>query len=234
VRQHYLDFLAREPDQGGLEYWNHEIALCGNDRACINNRRVDVSASFFMEPELQETGSFVYGLYKASFGSQPSYRQFTADRMRVIGGAGLEERKNALVDDWVQRDDFRRAYPDTMTAEQFVSTLFTHAGLTLHTAEWEAYVLRLNSGGTRAQVLRSIAESREFRAREYNRTFVLMEYFSYLHRDPDPGGYAFWLDVLNNRVPGNFRGMVCAFITSTEYQGRFGSVVTRSNRDCGQ
>jgi len=28
--------------------------------------------------------------------------------------------------------------------------------------------------------------------------------------------------------------MVCSFITSTEYQRRFGSLVTRSNADCGQ
>jgi len=31
---------------------------------------------------------------------------------------------------------------------------------------------------------------------------------------------------------GNFRSMVCAFITSTEYQLRFGNVITRSNADC--
>jgi hypothetical protein len=61
-----------------------------------------------------------------------------------------------------------------------------------------------------------------------------MEYFAYLRRDPDPGGYAFWLDVLNYRDPGNFRSIVCAFITSTEYQKRFSSMVTYSNAECGR
>ena len=60
-----------------------------------------------------------------------------------------------------------------------------------------------------------------------------MQYFGYLRRDIDPG-YDFWLDVVNNREPNNYHGMVCSFITSTEYQLRFGSVVTRSNADCGQ
>lgn len=60
----------------------------------------------------------------------------------------------------------------------------------------------------------------------------MMQYFGYLQRDPDEGGYQFWLDVLNNRVPGNFRAMVCAFLTSTEYQQRFGPVITRGNSDC--
>ena len=61
-----------------------------------------------------------------------------------------------------------------------------------------------------------------------------MQYFGYLHRDVDQGGYDFWLDVVNNREPNNYHGMVCSFITSTEYQLRFGSVVTRSNADCAQ
>jgi hypothetical protein len=34
------------------------------------------------------------------------------------------------------------------------------------------------------------------------------------------------------RQPNNYRGMVCAFITSSEYQHRFGTIVTRTNRDC--
>ena len=62
----------------------------------------------------------------------------------------------------------------------------------------------------------------------------MMQYFGYLRRNVDQGGYDFWLDVLNNREPNNYRGMICSFITSREYQERFGSVVTRSNADCGQ
>jgi hypothetical protein len=92
----------------------------------------------------------------------------------------------------------------------------------------------LNQGGTRAQVLRSLIANPEFTAKEYNATFVLMEYFAYLRRDPDEGGYAFWLNVLNNREPNNFRGMVCSFITSAEYQKRFSSVISHNNAECGR
>jgi Domain of unknown function (DUF4214) len=72
------------------------------------------------------------------------------------------------------------------------------------------------------------------KAREYNPAFVLMQYFSYLRRDVDEAGYDFWLGVVNNREPNNYAGMVCAFITSAEYQLRFGQIVTRSNADCSQ
>jgi hypothetical protein len=69
---------------------------------------------------------------------------------------------------------------------------------------------------------------------EYNPAFVLTEYLGYPRRDPESSGYDFWLDVLNNRDADNFRGMVCSFITSTEYQRRFSSVVTHSNAECGR
>src|SRR5438876_7952264 len=59
VRQQYLDFLGREPDSGGLDYWSSQIMSCNNDR-CINSRRISVSAAFFVELEFQDTGSFVY------------------------------------------------------------------------------------------------------------------------------------------------------------------------------
>jgi hypothetical protein len=77
-------------------------------------------------------------------------------------------------------------------------------------------------------------EDEGFKQREYNPAFVLIEYFGYLQRDPDEAGYQFWLDVLNNRVPGNYQAMVCAFITSAEYQHRFSPIATRNNTDCAQ
>jgi hypothetical protein len=71
--------------------------------------------------------------------------------------------------------------------------------------------------------------------REYNRSFVLMQYFGYLRRDPDPGGYQFWLNILNSQQQGQSaaHGMVCAFITSAEYQDRFSAVHIHTNADCG-
>jgi hypothetical protein len=87
---------------------------------------------------------------------------------------------------------------------------------------------------SRALVLRQVAEAPAFQGVQYNAAFVLTEYFGYLRRNPEPEGYDFWLNVLNNREPGNFRGMVCSFITSTEYQKRFSSVVSHSNAECGR
>lgn len=95
-----------------------------------------------------------------------------------------------------------------------------------------------NSGGdlnhSRSAVLQAVTENSEFKSAVYNSSFVLMEYFGYLRRDIDQNGFDFWVNVLNNSGLGNYRRMVCSFITSTEYQQRFGSVVSRSNAECGQ
>ena len=58
---------------------------------------------------------------------------------------------------------------------------------------------------------------------EFDRAFVLMQYFGYLRRDPDEEGYNFWLAKLN-QFDGDYVAaeMVKAFISSDEYRHRFG------------
>ena len=233
VRQHYLDFLNREPDPSGLSYWTDQITRCGNDDLCLKGQRISVSAAFFIELEFQETGSFVYRFYKASYGRMPAYAEFVSDRSKVIGGANLEASKQAFAGDWVSRAAFQQIYPSTLTPAQFVNKLFDTADLIPYTTQRQQLISDMQNGKSRAQVLRDVIEIADFKTREYNPSFVLMQYFGYLHRDPDQGGYDFWLNVLNNREPNNYRGMVCSFITSREYQERFGLLLRRSNADCG-
>ena len=236
VRQQYLDFLNREPDTGGLNYWTNEINRCGADAACINRRRVEVSAAFFLSNEFQETGYFVYRLYKAAFdgatGTRPTYLEFMHDRSRLLAGPNLEALKTALVADIITRAEFINIYQNLTNAE-YVDRLNANTGNALTSAERNALVNGLNAffpTETRASVLRKVTDNAAFKTRETNNAFVLMEYFGYLRRDTDTGGYAFWLNILNRT--GNFRGMVCAFITSAEYQDRFSPVRTRNDIIC--
>ena len=77
-------------------------------------------------------------------------------------------------------------------------------------------------------VLLHVAENPKFVKQEFNRAFVLMQYFGYLRRDPNAGpdvdytGYEYWLNKLN-QFNGDFvqAEMVKAFIDSKEYQRRF-------------
>src|SRR5205807_418670 len=58
VRQHYRDFLNREADAPGLAFWTDQITSCGSNAACIEIKRIHVSAAFFLSIEYQETGGY--------------------------------------------------------------------------------------------------------------------------------------------------------------------------------
>lgn len=50
VKQHYRDFLVREPpDNPGWDFWSNQIFACGTNAECIDNKRVDVSRAFFFD-----------------------------------------------------------------------------------------------------------------------------------------------------------------------------------------
>ena len=68
VRQHYLDFLNREPDAAGLAFWVNQIESCGADAACREVKRINVSAAFFLSIEFQKTGLEAYLTHRAAFG----------------------------------------------------------------------------------------------------------------------------------------------------------------------
>jgi hypothetical protein len=231
VRQHYVDFLNREPDESGFNFWSDQIISCGTDAVCIERRRVNVSAAYFLSIEFQETGGLVDSLYRTSFSRRPFYSEFVPDTQivgqnMVVGRTGwenqLETNKQAFLNAWVQRPAFVSVY-GALSDDAYVDTLISHTGVTFTSSERNALVNSLvNHTATRAQVLRQIAEDSRFKALKFNETFVMMEYFGYLRRDPDASGFQFWLNKLN-QFNGNFEqaDMVKAFIVSGEYRDRF-------------
>jgi hypothetical protein len=355
VRQQYFDFLNREPDPSGFNFWVNQITSCGTDQECIELKRINVSAAFFLSIEFQKTGMLAYLTEKTAFGGLPRYGPFMRDvqalqKDYVFGAPGaaaqLEANKQAFFDEFVTRPAFAAKY-NGLSNSEYVFTLFANAQLNTTTAE--LYIAQLTgvqvvpptsstatglvilrqainapnylvslylkgltstqteahihgpasattngpaivtlpngqlvefqttlttsqaldlSGGrlyvdvhttafpdgeiraqlpsnlfvpdmiirsldagiiTRAQALRLIAESERLRLAEFNRAFVMLEYFGYLRRNPDDppdnnlSGFNFWLAKLN-QFNGNFvqAEMVKAFIKSTEYRRRFG------------
>lgn len=241
VTQQYLDFLARNPDAGGLDYWTSQLLACGTDSLCLRTSRVGVADAFFFEPEFQTGGAFIYRVYRTGLGVMPSFAQFTADRGQVVAGADLDQSKTAFALSFVQRNAFLQLYPQNQTADQFVDALLaairqnSGADLTGQRASLVSLYDGTNNG--RAAILRQVADDPMLIDAEYNRSFVLMEYFGYLRRDQDQAGFDFWLDQVNRRPlrdTGVQHAMACSFITSTEYQLRFGSVVSHTNGECPQ
>jgi hypothetical protein len=255
VTQHYRDFLNRDPDAAGLAFWVQGIESCGADAGCREVKRIDTSAAFFLSIEFQETGYLVYRMFKSAYGDANSpgvpgtvpvvrFNEFLTDTQRigrdVVVNQGnwqaqLEANRQAYALEFVQRPRFPAAFPLSMTAAEFVAQLEQHIGVTISAEERLQLVASLNVNPTsalnRASAVQQMANNVTMRQREFNRAFVLMEYFGYLRRNPDAapepglnfGGWRFWLDKLEE-FGGDYRRaeMVKAFLSADEYRARFG------------
>src|SRR6185369_6889239 len=149
--------------------------------------------------------------------------------------AQLESNKQAYALEFVQTARFISAFPTSMSPDQFVDALNQKAGNVLSPSE-RATAISLFGGApnssnntARAQATRQVAEDTDLYNAEFNRAFVLAQYFGYLRRNPndpqdtDYTGYDFWLTKLN-QFNGNYINaeMVKAFLSSIEYRQRFG------------
>ena len=218
VHQHYVDFLDREPDAGGFDYWANQIASCGATVSCIDAKRTNVSAAFLLSSEFQQTAGLVERLYKTAYGdasgtssiggahpvSVPIVRlnEFLPDAQQIgqdviVGQAGwdtvLENNKQSFVAQFVQRPRFTNEFPTTLTPTEFVDKLNQNAGNVMAPSERATAVALFGSAMdttdtmARAQALRQVAENQVLYSAEFNRAFVLMEYFGYLRRNANEG-----------------------------------------------
>jgi hypothetical protein len=255
VCTHYHDFLYRQSDQSGEDFWTNGIESCGTNAQCRQAKRVDVSTAFFLSIEFQQTGYFVIRTHKAAFGnakSTPRYAVFLRDQREIsegviVGQPGFQQQldtnRQKYLEDFVTRPEYVAQFPQGMTATAYVDKLFTNTGATPSTAERNAAISAYGTGDTagRAAALKSVADSDSVFSVLYNPSFVLMQYYGYLRRNPDDApdnnfsGYDFWLNKMNAfSQPGeNVRDervalarvrraeMVRAFIESIEYRERF-------------
>jgi hypothetical protein len=250
VAQHYRDFLNREPDASGLAFWVNEITSCGTNAQCVQVKRVNVSAAFFLSIEFQETGYLVYRFYKAAYGNLPGapvplrFNELLPDTQLIGQGVivgepnwqtKLEDNKKAYANAFGARARLASVLPTSLTPSQFVDGLYGNAGVASPpAAERTAAINEFGGAGNtadtaaRGRALRRVAENATLGQQEFNRAFVLMQYFGYLRRNPndlpdtDFGGYNFWLAKLN-QFNGDYSAaeMVKAFILSGEYRQRF-------------
>lgn len=249
VRQQYVDFLGREPDEVGLNFWVSNIESCGPNANCRLAKREDTSAAFFLSIEFNETGYLVYRTYQAAFGDLPgapvplNFSEFRADSDVVGDGlvvnatdwqAKLEANKLAYLQAFVARARFTSAYPNTWTPAEFVDRLFANAEVIADGRARATAIAEFGGAATsadsaaRARALRRVAENETLGAQEFKRAFVLLQYYGYLSRDPNAlpdgnfSGFEFWLQKLD-QFNGDFRRaeMVKAFLVAGEYRARF-------------
>ena len=210
VRQQYLDFLGRQPDINGWDFWTDQINKCGTDQSCIDLMRINVSAAFFLSIEFQQTGYLVERVHKAAYGDATGLSTLGGSHslkvpiikrtdmqvdqqsiaQGVIVGEGLwqsklEENTQKFYNDFVLRASFASAFPTLMSGAEFVDKLNQNAGSPLSQTERNTLVASYQStNASRVQILRTIVDHPNFVNAEKNRAFVLMQYFGYLQRNP--------------------------------------------------
>ncbi|HKQ99532.1 MAG TPA: Calx-beta domain-containing protein [Pyrinomonadaceae bacterium] len=219
IRQLYIDFLGRLPDQAGLAAWLNILNNCPvNDVSCD---RVAVAAGFAQSDEFANRGYFIYRFYRAGLGRIPHYAEFIPDMARVSGflsAQDLEAAKVDFINDFMARPEFTNRYGGTDNAA-YVNLLEQTALVTLPNKQQLINDLT-NGTKTRAQVLRIAMETTETYSKYYNEAFIVMNYFGFLRRDPDAAFQA-WIDLFNNT--NNPRLIINGFANSLEYRQRFGN-----------
>jgi hypothetical protein len=165
--------------------------------------------------------------------------EFAQDLSSVTGATAAETfaKRAGFADAFVQRPEFINLYPTGMSNSGYVNALMGRYSLTSITTPDPAnpdgttkivlttsgLIDQLNAATlTRAQVLRAIVQSDEVSLNiEAVNVFVASQYYGYLRRVPDAGGFNDWVNYLNAH-PGDFRTMVNGFMNSIEYRLRFG------------
>jgi hypothetical protein len=216
---------------------------------CIEVQRILTSAAFFLSIEFRQTGGLVRDFYVASLfrpltNNMPDYVEFMRDTQAIQRGVvvnqgnwqqTLDTNRQAFMNEFVTRAEFVALYPTTDTPTQYVDRLYQHANVTgtqqerLDAIAYFGGAVTAADTGARARALLRVTQSGDFQAREANRTFVQIEYFGYLRRNPNDApdnnfdGYNFWVNKLI-QVNGDFlqAEMVKAFLRSSEYRARFG------------
>jgi hypothetical protein len=184
VKQQYRDFLNREADQAGEDFWTDNITKC-NDPArrppgqtveqCTLRQRETTSGAFFLSPEFQYTGYFVHRMYQGGLGRQPKLSEFLIDAAFVgngiivngqLSGAKVNQNKAAFAAQFVNCVDatksrcaeFKAIY-DPLTNQQYVDRLFQTTGVNASAADRTALVTGLNGATeTRATVIQKIVD----------------------------------------------------------------------------
>jgi hypothetical protein len=184
VKQQYRDFLNREADQAGEDFWTDNIAKCSDparrpagqtEAQCTLRQRETTSGAFFLSPEFQYTGYFVYRMYQGGLGRQPKLSEFIPDALIVgngivvngqLSGAKINQNKAAFAAQFVNCTDATRyrcaefkAIYDPLNNTQYVDKLFLTTGVNASATDRTALVSGLNGGTeTRATVLQKVVD----------------------------------------------------------------------------
>lgn len=208
VEQQYRDFLGREGDEGGINFWVQELEAGRVTRAGLVE-------AFFNSFEFQASIAPVARLYFAYFNRIPDYPglQFWVGELQ--GGRSLIEMSN----EFASSPEFIATY-GRLTNGEFVDLVYWNVlGRAPEPDGRVFWIGELEAGMSRGEVMVRFSESEEYRGRSFEAVQVTMMYVSMLRRVPEQEGFDFWIAELASG--GSILELVGGFLVSPEYLGRF-------------
>lgn len=210
VRQVYRDFLNREADQGGLDYWVSQLSTGARTRAAVVEQ-------YLLSPEFGEKVAPVARLYFAYFLRIPDY----GGLMYWVGEYASGNRTlNDISDFFASSSEFQTTYSSLDNA-RFVDLIYINLFNRTPDPDGRAYwISELDAGNrTRGGVMTFFSDSPEYRELMAHKIYVTMTYIGLLRRAPEQGGFDYWVGRMGQGDSG--QGLIDLFLASQEYAARF-------------
>jgi hypothetical protein len=210
VEQQYLDFMGRPGDPGGIAYW-----------AGLLDRKVlpveAVIANFLASAEFGQAVSPAARIGLACTGAPTAFATTVQWAAMVRSGTPLID----VVRQAVTLPAFASRYPYSLGNAAFVDKAHRDVLGRAPSATWAAaWVAKLTAGtATRADVMLDLSECPENVTRARPAVDVTMTYVGMLRREPEAGGFAYWVDKVRGGV--QIGTLIRLFFESPEYRQRF-------------
>jgi alpha-tubulin suppressor-like RCC1 family protein len=207
--QQFRDFLGREGDTAGVDFWSGQLSAGARTRA-------QMVEDYFGSAEFQQGVSPVVRLYFAYFNRIPD----SSGLLFWIGQAKQGSSLETISNSFAASGEFVATYGNLSNSD-FVNRVYQNVlGRPADAGGLQFWAGQLNSGATtRGRMMAQFSESAEYRAAKDSDTYVVSIYVGMLRRSPDPGGFAFWAG--ERRAGRSGIGLIQGFLDSGEYRGRF-------------
>ena len=211
VFQQYIDFFDREPGAGEVSAWVSALDS-GLSKA-------DLIEVFMNSEEFRFEGKFITQTYLGILTRDADYAGFRGWLGALLVGLSREQ----IVQVFLDSGEFQSSFGSNLTNGQFVERMYNN--ILLRSSDpggFSAWVGALNNGQlTKAQMALRFLDSGEFQRLfvSQNRVDISLLYFDMLQRDPDAGGFSYWVEVLNSGVP--LTSVIDGFLNSPEYRAGF-------------
>ena len=207
--QQYRDFLGREGDAGGIQFY------VGHINAGTATRE-QIIESFLGSAEFQNGLPSMIRLYFSFFNRIPDYGGLTFQINAFRAGTPLE----VIAQNFYNSPEFTNTY-GALNNDQYINLVYQNVlGRAPDPDGYTFYLTHLNNGTlTKGEMMIGFSESPEFQALTSNEAFVVGVYVGMLKRTPEPAGLDFYLDLLESGTPRS--AIIPGFYNSPEYRSRF-------------